>query len=101
MINFISLAHGQFVAIQWALEIVRCNNNQHVRINVNVSGIMDALRFLTVFMSEDICLNGYLGRWMGCVWAISFNIYCKQVYETSAGVESSRLLFLILLANNS
>jgi hypothetical protein len=61
------------------LEIVRCNNNQHMRINVNASGIMDALRFLTAFMSEDICLNGYSGRWMGCVWAVSpFNVYCKQ-----------------------
>lgn len=90
------------MAIQWALEIVRCNNNQNMRINVNASGIMDALRFLAAFMSEDICVNGSSGRWMGCVWAISsFNIYCKQVYETSADVESSRLLFLIPLAVNS
>jgi len=81
LINFSSLAYGQVVAIPRALEIVRCNNNRHVRININACGIMNAVRFLTAFMSDDICLNGYSGRWMGSVWPISsFNIYCKQVY---------------------
>ena len=81
---------------------MRFNNKKHMRINVNAHGIIAALGFLTAFISEDICLNGYSGRWMGCVWAISsFNIYFKLVHETSAHVESSTLLFLILLAVNS
>jgi hypothetical protein len=42
------------------------------------------------------------GGWDMCVWAISsFNIYFKQVNETSADFESRRLLLLMLVAVNS
>jgi hypothetical protein len=84
---------------------VRFNNKKHMRINVNAHGIIAALGFLTAFISEDICLNGYqAGGWDVCgrlVRSIFISNWCMKRLRTLNPAHFCFLSFLQLIVDRT